>query len=294
VDPALLQASLVRAAVVVLMVSLGLRIPVAAIVASLRHGRAFLLTGVLSFVAVPIGAWLLVRALGLPEPVAIGVLLVAAAPGGSLGLKLVDLARGDVALGLGLFFVIALIAPFSVPLTATALIGTGSSGLTIDTLPLVITLITIQLVPLAVALLVARVAPRPARRIGQLATTATTVLLGLLIAVALIANFDETLAIGPLGVLAYVILIVATLVAGLLLGRDRPTIARAIALLSAQRSTSLALLIATALDVPAVTGAVVAGGLLLLVVNPLVARALGARTPPLGRPEIALDTPGGY
>jgi BASS family bile acid:Na+ symporter len=285
VDPEFLQAALVRAALVVLMISLGLRVPISAIVAAARHGRAFVLTGVLSFVVVPVGAWLLVRALELPEAVAVGVLLVAAAPGGSVGLKLVDLARGDVALGLGMFFAMALVAPISVPLTAAILLGTTPGGLAIDALPLVVTLVAIQLVPLGIALGVAHVAPRLARRVGDLATTATTVLLGLLIAVALAVNVDETLAIGARGVAAYLILVGATLALGLVVTRDRPRVARAIALLSAQRSTSLALLIATSLGVPAVTGAVVAGGLLLLIVNPLVAKALGARLPdPLARP----------
>ena len=278
-----IQASLVRVAVVVLMVSLGLRVPASAIVAAARHGRAFVLTAFLALVVVPVVAWATVRVLGLPEAVAVGILLIAAAPGGSLGLKLVDLARGDVALGLGLFFGLALIAPFSVPITAAVLVGTGSSGLAVDALPLIATLIAIQFVPLALALVVARVAPRPARRIGQLATTATTILLVALIAVALVINLDETLAIGPAGVVAYLVIIATALVGGLVLARDRPGLAPAVgpavAFLSAQRSASLALLIATSMDIPAVTGAVVAGGLLLLIVNPVVARLLAVRQP---------------
>jgi BASS family bile acid:Na+ symporter len=278
-DPAFLQATLVRVAVVVLMVSLGLRVPLRAILEAARDGRAFVLTGMLSFVIVPALAWTLVRLLGLPEPVAVGVLLVAAAPGGSLGLKLVDLARGDVALGLGLFFAMAIIAPFSLPITASLLVDSRSGGLGVDVGPLIVTLIGIQLVPLGVALLAARLAPDAARRIGRLATTATTILLGLLIAVAFVINLEATLAIGLAGVVAYLVLIGVTVTLGLALGRDRAGLGKAVALLSAQRSTSLALLIATALDIPAVTGSVVAGGLILLLVNPLVAKALGGGLP---------------
>jgi hypothetical protein len=51
----------------------------------------------------------------------------------------------------------------------------------------------------------------------------------------------------------------------------------------------MALLIATSSGMPAVTGAVVAGGLVLLVVNPLAARLLAARRPDVltGRTEVA-------
>ena len=288
-SPEVIQASLVRSAVVVLMVSLGLRVPVAAIVAAGRQAWAFVATLAVGLVGIPVLAWLVVHALALPEAVAVGVLLVAAAPGGSLGLKLVDLADGDVALGLGLFFVIALIAPFSVPFTAALLVGAHGTSLSIDALPLVLTLLMIQLVPLVISLLVARLAPQPARRLGAFATTATTVLLVALVATALTINLDDVLAIGPTGVVAFLILIGGALLGGWLLGRRQPGTATAIGLLSAQRSTSLALLIATSLGIPAVTGAVVAGGLILLVVNPLVARVLAARHPVLlaGPPEFA-------
>jgi BASS family bile acid:Na+ symporter len=288
-SPEFLQASLVRVAVIVLMVSLGLRVPISAIVAASRQGRAFVAALGVGLVIVPALGWVIVRVLGLPEAVGIGVLLLAAAPGGSLGLKFVDLARGDVALGLGLFFILALVAPFSVPITAALLVGSSGSGASIDVLPLLVTLIAIQLVPLALALGAARLAPRPARRIGAMATTAATVLLVAIIASALALNLDDVLAVGPAGVVAFLAVIGGALLAGFVLGGGAPGVGRAVALLSAQRSGSMALLIATSLGMPAVTGAVVAGGLILLLVNPVVARLLAARRPavPAGRMEVA-------
>jgi BASS family bile acid:Na+ symporter len=273
VDLDLAQAALVRMAVVVLMVSLGLRVPPARALQALREPRPVVTTLAIALVFVPAIAWVTVRLFGIPEPVAIGILLVAAAPGGSMALKLVDLAEGDVALGLGGYYVLAVVAPFSMPLTAALLMG-GGTGMPVDAPSVLVTLATLQLIPLLGAGVVRRVTPVRAARLGRVATRLTTILLVALVAVASVANAREIMDGGLPIVLAVAAITIATLAVGLALGgRDRGT-SLTVAFLSAQRSASLALLVAILIGEPAATGAVVAYGLALLVLNPAAARLL--------------------
>jgi bile acid:Na+ symporter, BASS family len=279
IAPETAQAMLVRVAVVTLMVSLGLRVPFAAIAASLRQGRAIVTTLALALIAVPALAWLMVNALEVPEHVAVGIMLVAAAPAGSLSLKLVDLADGDVALALGLFFVLALIAPVSMPLTASIVLGLSATTSGVDVATLLTTLLLVQTLPMALALAFAHLAPRRARALGVRATQLATLLLVALIAFAIVVNWDEVVAVGARGLVAIVTIVAITLVGSLLIWGGRQRIGRAVAFLSAQRSVSLALLVATTIGVPAITGAVVACGLILLLINPLIARLLALAVP---------------
>jgi BASS family bile acid:Na+ symporter len=252
------------------MVSIGLRLPASKILATPHRRFAVVATLGLALLFVPVVAWAIVRLIGVSDPVATGILLVAAAPGGSLALKLVDLAEGDVALGLWLFFALAALAPFSMPPTIAVLTGSGSI-VNIDAVALFTTLIALQFVPLAAAVMLARVAPDGAARFGSVATHLATVLLVALILVSVFVNADEIAAIGLNGLLGFVLVTVSALVAALILGRKKPRAARAMAFVVSQRSTSLALLVAISLNVPEVTGAVIAGGLVMLMVNPVAA-----------------------
>ncbi|HEY7133048.1 MAG TPA: bile acid:sodium symporter [Candidatus Limnocylindrales bacterium] len=292
IDLNLAQTAILRIAVVAMMVSLGLRVSLGAILASGRRWRTFGTTLVLALIVVPLSGWLAVRVLGIPAPVAAGIVLVACAPGGSLGPKLVDLADGDVALALALFFTLAVIAPVSLPITAALLSGADLGALRIDVGSVLLTLVAIQLLPLLLATLFMRSAPGRAADLGETTTRLTTLLLFGLIGVAVINNLPQVIAVGPAGVLALGCVAVVPLVLGLLLGRDEPRAGRTVALVTGQRSTTLGLLISTTAAGPAATGAVIAGGLVLLVVNPLAAVLL-ARRRPLSGLRATADAPAG-
>jgi BASS family bile acid:Na+ symporter len=75
-------------------------------------------TVAVNVVGLPLLAWVATWALGVPPPIALGILLAASAPGGGTGVLLTRLAGGDVALSvvMVLLFVVtgALTAPLAV------------------------------------------------------------------------------------------------------------------------------------------------------------------------------------
>jgi predicted Na+-dependent transporter len=151
--------------------------------------------------------------------------------------------------------------------------------LPVDAPSVLLTLATLQLIPLVLAGVVRRVTPDSAMRLGKVATRLATILLVALVAVAIVGNAREIMDGGLPVVLAVAAITIATLVVGLALGGPDRGTARTVAFLSAQRSASLALLVAILIGEPAATGAAVTYGLALLVLNPIAARLLNLWRP---------------
>lgn len=122
-----------------------------------------LIIGVLAqFIVMPLTGFALVTLLDLDPAIAVGVILVAAAPGGTASNVMVFLAKGDTALSVAMTTVSTLIAPIVTPLLVLLLAG---SYLPVDTVALFISIVQIVIVPIIVGLLLRRFLPRVVERI---------------------------------------------------------------------------------------------------------------------------------
>ncbi|MDH5525703.1 MAG: bile acid:sodium symporter family protein [Nitrospirota bacterium] len=180
-------------------------------VAALRHAGRAVLTGIgLQFLVMPLAAWGVARTLGLPPELAVGLLLVGAAPGGTASNVVAFLARGDVALSVTMTTASTLLAPLLTPLWVGVLAATW---IDIDPLLLALTVAKIVLAPVAAGVLLRRwwtPAPwLPERLLPLLSMAAIVWIVGVITAL----NHDR-LGVAPLVLLA-VVLVNAT---GLALG----------------------------------------------------------------------------
>ena len=124
-------------------------------VLALRHGGRTLLLGVtLQYAVMPLSAWGVATVLGLPKLLALGVILVGACPGGTASNVVAYLARGDVALSVGMTTVSTVLSPLVTPLWIWLL---ASTWLSIDPLPLFWTVTKIVLLPVVAGVLLRRV-----------------------------------------------------------------------------------------------------------------------------------------
>jgi len=111
-----------------------------------------LLTGILlQFLVMPICAWALAILADLPGAIAVGLILVGAAPGGTASNVVTWLARGDVALSVAMTTASTLLAPILTPLWIWLL---ASSWLPIEPLPLLISVLKIALAPVLLGILI--------------------------------------------------------------------------------------------------------------------------------------------
>ncbi|MFV0432735.1 MAG: bile acid:sodium symporter family protein [Leucobacter sp.] len=117
-----------------------------------------LIIGMLAqFIIMPATAWVLVKVLSLDPMIAVGVILVSAAPGGTASNVMTYLAKGDMALSVSMTTVSTFVAPVVTPLLVLWLAG---SYLPVDAVALFISILQIVLVPIVVGVLLRRFFPR--------------------------------------------------------------------------------------------------------------------------------------
>src|SRR5213075_776599 len=103
------------------MLGIGLGLSVGEILAPLRNARLVILALVANFIVLPVGAIGLGRVVGLDEPFAIGLLLASAA-GAPFVPKLAQLARGNVAFGVGVMVLLMVVTVGYLPLALPVLL----------------------------------------------------------------------------------------------------------------------------------------------------------------------------
>ena len=152
--PAAAGKSWIPEALAAVMLGMGLTLTHRDVLNLRQGGRTLLLGVALQYLVMPVGAWGIATVLGLPKLLALGVILVGACPGGTASNVVAYLARGDVALSVGMTTVSTLLSPLLTPLWIWLL---ASTWLAIDPFPLLWTVAKIVLLPVVVGVLLRRV-----------------------------------------------------------------------------------------------------------------------------------------
>lgn len=203
-------------ALAVVMAGLGLHLTLADFRRVLATPRAVLIALVVQALLLPPLAFGLCRAFDLPGELALGLVLLAASPGGVTANLFSHLARGDVALNISLTAINSLLALLTLPLwTALALstfLGSEASvppptGKVLEVAVLVIAPVTLGMAVRAWKPKLADAAEKPVRILSSL-------LLGVLIALAFISEWDTVREFAPIVGLACVCFNVISLLAG--------------------------------------------------------------------------------
>jgi predicted Na+-dependent transporter len=283
-DLATLTALLVRVFLVITMLSIGLgltgeRVPMRSVGTTTLIALLAANLVLVPAVGVATAMWA-----GLAGAIAVGFLATAVAPAGSLGPKLVQIARGDLALGVFVTFGLSVLA--TVTVAPTLELVSLALGMDPDTNPLdpavvILTLAVFMLAPTLVGLSIARSRRSLAGRIVGPLTSVSTVLMIAIAIVAIADTYDEVLALGPAPIVAMVVLACVAGAIGWIVGGPNQASRRASALITGQRSPGLALLLVAGPGHAQETATVVAFTLVLLVVNGGLAVALGKPWSPL-------------
>ena len=102
-------------ALALIMLGLGLGLTTQDFTRVLKQPRDFLIGFVCQLIILPVVAFILIKLINLPIELALGVMIIAAAPGGVTSNILTKFAGGDVALSISLTAIISLISIISVP-----------------------------------------------------------------------------------------------------------------------------------------------------------------------------------
>ena len=102
-------------ALALIMLGLGMGLTSEDFVRVIKEPKAFFVGFICQFVLLPITAFILIQIFNTPIELALGVMIIAAAPGGVTSNVLTKFANGDVALSVSLTAIISLLSIFSVP-----------------------------------------------------------------------------------------------------------------------------------------------------------------------------------
>ena len=100
----------------IIMFGLGLGLTVSDFTRLLKIPRDFIVGFFGQVILLPIVAFILIQIISLPPEIALGTMIIAAAPGGVMSNVLTKFANGDVALSISLTAVVSLISVITVPL----------------------------------------------------------------------------------------------------------------------------------------------------------------------------------
>ncbi|MEO7349342.1 MAG: bile acid:sodium symporter family protein [Terrimesophilobacter sp.] len=180
----------------IIMFGVGLSITLGDFARVVRRPKAVFIALSCQIVLLPLVSFDLVIAFHLPPMLAVGMMLLAAAPGGTTAKLFSHLFRGDVALNISLAVVNAVITVVTLPLItniAIAYFVLGRLSLSLNVVEMV-KILAIVLLPAALGMLVRRFRPRSADAMGAPVRILSIAILVVVIAASVVSNLDVLVA----------------------------------------------------------------------------------------------------
>lgn len=191
--PDFLKTVVLPLALMLIMFGMGMTLTVADFKRVILSPRA-VFTGIFcQLIGLPLIAFALVWLLGLPPELAVGLIVIAACPGGPTSNVISHLSRGDTALSVTLTAVSSIVTVFTIPsLIAFAISHYGAGDGTV-TLPFVKTvgqLIAVTLLPIALGMWLHSARPSFAQRMSKPVNVFSLIFLAIIILAAVLKEKD--------------------------------------------------------------------------------------------------------
>ncbi len=148
-------------ALALIMLGLGLGLTVQDFIRVVKNPKDFIIGLICQLIILPIIAYLLIFILKTPVELALGVMIIAAAPGGVTSNVMTKFAKGDVALSISLTAIISLISIISVPfiiLQSSKLLGISNISQHITMTSIAIKMAGVVTVPVILGMVIRKFA----------------------------------------------------------------------------------------------------------------------------------------
>ena len=270
-----------------MMAAIGMGVKLQDIGQIVRQPGLLMRAAIANYACVPMLTVGLLLWFGPPAMISVGFLIVAVCPGAAYGPPFTAMAKGNVAVAVGLMVILAGSSVFCVPLLLRFLLPlmAKSQNLRVDALKLVVTLLVSQLLPLFAGLCLHQWRPAMADKLKHPADRMSGALNLWTLGLMIVAYFRTLAAIHARAFMGMLSLVAASMGAGWLLGETGSENRKAMGFSTSVRNVAVSLVVATASfpGTPAVTAALVYG-LLQTFALAVIAMAWG-RLGASGRPS---------
>ena len=182
----------------------------------LSRPKDILLGCLAQFTVMPLLALVLTWAFLLPKELALGVILVGCCPGGTASNVITYLAKGDLALSVGMTATSTLLAPILTPFLVWLLAGTMVE---VDTVGMLLSIVYVVIAPIVAGLLCQHFLPRLTKGVVPYLPACSSVTIAVVVGIIVSHNADRLLVGGLLVVVVVMLHNVCGLAIGYLLGR---------------------------------------------------------------------------
>ena len=168
------------------------------------------------FTVMPLLAWVLARIFGLDQALTVGVILVGCCPGGTASNVITYLAKGDLALSVGMTGVSTLLAPILTPLLVLLLAG---QSVDVDVVAMFLSILWVVILPIVAGLIVKRLWPTQTEKATAYLPALSSVTICFIVLIIIAANAHKLLTGGLIIILVVMLHNVCGLALGYLIGR---------------------------------------------------------------------------
>ena len=168
------------------------------------------------FTVMPLLALGLSWAFALPKELALGVILVGCCPGGTASNVITYLAKGDLALSVGMTATSTLLAPLLTPLLVWLLAGTMVE---VDTIGMLLSIVYVVIAPIIVGLIFQRYLPKFTKSTVPYLPAFSSIVIAFVVGIVVSHNADRLLVGGMIVVLVVMLHNLCGLSLGYIIGR---------------------------------------------------------------------------
>lgn len=182
----------------------------------LQRPKDILVGCLAQFTVMPLVAWGLAKAFSLPDELALGVILVGCCPGGTASNVITFLARGDLALSVGMTAMSTVLAPLLTPLLVWLMAGTLVD---VDTVGMLLSILYVVIAPIIGGFLVQRFFPKFTQKAVVYLPAFSTLMIAAVVAMVVSHTADRLLSAGLLVIVVVVLHNMLGLTIGYIIGR---------------------------------------------------------------------------
>ena len=211
-----LKPALINPLLGVIMFGMGLTLKPADFRVVFSRPKDVIIGCLAQFTVMPLLAFALTRIFRLDAALAIGVILVGCCPGGTASNVITYLAKGDLALSVGMTAVSTLLAPVLTPLLVWLLAG---EMVAVNVIGMLLSILWVVILPIALGLLVKKFWPRTTERATGYLPAVSTLAICLIVLIVIAANAHKLLDGGWIILLVVVLHNLCGFGIGFLIGR---------------------------------------------------------------------------
>ena len=206
-----LKPTLINPLLGVIMFGMGLTLKAEDFRVVFSRPRDVIIGCLAQFTVMPLLAFVLTRIFSLDDALAVGVILVGCCPGGTASNVITYLAKGDLALSVGMTATSTLLAPVLTPLLVWLFAG---ETVDVNVWGMLLSILWVVILPIALGLLVKRLWPKATDRATSYLPALSSIAICLIVMIVIAANAHKLLS----GGLVIVLVVIRHNVCGLAIG----------------------------------------------------------------------------